>query len=224
MDTINNNSKNLEYMYGDQYAQLYHTSAIKLFNHCENKPLCEDLMTLITTQELTCDDDSKQRQISALRSTLSTTVNQLDTLKKENIDLKNNIIECKNDISELKSTVDLLIKDKYLITICQAYENIQVHIIKTVLGINDDQFDEHFDDHFSYNKYKKTCSEDTLNLILFEEKKYNILSFSKVMQTHKHSRNSIAHPCPVDLNILKKACIVYSDLSQLYNTYCATLN
>jgi len=131
-------SNDLEYNYGIEIGEKY-KSIVSLRSEIHNDEKYKDkIEELINIQEMTLNEDHKQKQINGLHTKIKKMEikineqgNEIYLLKQENKELKQENKELKQEIIKLNHRLD---KQESLICITQVCKNIQYFIVQKITG------------------------------------------------------------------------------------------
>jgi len=203
---------------------------------CENKIIKEenkDLKNKISEQNIRIFDletdnkelrnENKELKIKIKKQDIKirTVEDEIKELKiesnKKDIKIKNleeEIIDMKDDIFEFS-------KDRYNLILWQTYKNLEYYIIQKVTKYDNDSMK-------NINTNLTEFMNDPINYMYINEinmlkNKFNIDTYNKKLWLMKKKRTEIAHPDPIDLEQLKKACNKmkkeYEGIENLYDAY-----
>jgi chromosome segregation ATPase len=182
---------------------------IRIFDlECENKDLRnenKELKIKIKKQDIkirNLEDDNKK-------------------LIKENQEFRVAIQELKAENQELRDDIFELSKDRYNLILWQTYKNLEYYIIQKATKYDNDimknintNLTEFMNDPNNYMY---------MNEINMLKNKFNIDTYSDKLWLMKRKRTEIAHPDPINLEQLKRACNKmkkeYEGIENLYDAY-----
>ena len=97
-------SNDLEYNYGAEVGEKYKSIVYEIHNDEKYKNKIEELINI---QEMTLNDDHKQKQINGLQTKIKKMEGRIDVLEQENKELKQENKELKQENKELKQEIIL---------------------------------------------------------------------------------------------------------------------
>jgi len=221
----------LKNTHGDDYSEQVYLAYLELINTCPDK--INTLQIIIDAFCDTIDYDNKDKVIVSLQKKmkeLETTIKNQDAkiskLEEENKTLKQEIKELKNENQHLNKKVDILMRNHNIVILAESIKTIQYYIIQHATGFDDARMKDvnlHLDEFINNPLYAQYKLEIEKLQEYFEISKYQSV-INKII----NKRNRLAHPNPIEMDELKKACddmkTVYSGIDAIYNHYQEVYN
>ena len=132
-------------------------------------------------------------------------------------------------MQDLTNQAQYLTNKDYILLLWQSFKNIEYYIIQNVTQYDDETMNKINTNLNSFLKEEKNKKYEEEKNKKYEEEinifknKFNFEVYSKNLGRIKRNRLNIAHPDPIDLKELKRACEVmktsYMGIEELYNDY-----
>ena len=209
-------SNDLENNYGVEIGNRYKSIVYKLHNDIKYKEDKEDIEELINIQEMTLNEDHKQKQINGLQIKIKKIENKLIEQDKIIEIFKNENKELRQENKDLRNRLN---KRDSLICITQVCKNIQYYIVQKITGWTKKQMKQEYVDYFDF----KDEFMDRINEIENMEKEYGLYTNDENIKKIINKRNGICHPSAIELDEVKDSCNIlsneYANIIQIYDGY-----
>jgi chromosome segregation ATPase len=210
---------------------------VKIYNlECDNKIIREEnksLNNIISEQnirifDLECENkelrnENKELKIKIKKQDIKirNLEDEIKELKSENNKKDIKIKNLEEEINDLRDDIFELSKDRYNLILWQTYKNLEYYIIQKATKYDNDimknintNLTEFMNDPNNYMY---------MNEINMLKNKFNIDTYSDKLWLMKRKRTEIAHPDPINLEQLKRACNKmkkeYEGIENLYDAY-----
>jgi len=189
---------------------------IRIFDlECENKELRNE------NKELKIKIKKQDIKIRNLEDEIKELKVEIKELKSENNKKDIKIKNLEEEINDLRDDIFELSKDRYNLILWQTYKNLEYYIIQKATKYDNDIMK-------SINTNLTEFINDPNNYMYMNEinmlkNKFNIDTYSNKLWLIKRKRTEIAHPDPINLEQLKRACNKmkkeYEGIENLYDAY-----
>jgi chromosome segregation ATPase len=210
---------------------------VKIYNlECDNKIIREEnksLNNIISEQnirifDLECENkelrnENKELKIKIKKQDIKirNLEDEIKELKSENNKKDIKIKNLEEEINDLRDDIFELSKDRYNLILWQTYKNLEYYIIQKATKYDNDimknintNLTEFMNDPNNYMY---------MNEINMLKNKFNIDTYSNKLWLMKRKITEIAHPDPINLEQLKRACNKmkkeYEGIENLYDAY-----